>query len=93
MMTSPKTNSSDKRIIIDLSYPKGKRMNAGIVKGFYLGKHLNFTLPTIATLSDRLVLMGKDSYMWTAHLARAYRQLRVCPLNVPLLGMQFKEQF
>ena len=37
--------------------------------------------------------MGKGSYIWTADLARAYRQLRVCPLSVPLLGIQFKEQF
>ena len=84
MMTIPKKNSSDKRIIIDLSYPKGKSMNAGVN---------SLTLPTIATLSDKLVLTGKGSYIWTADLARAYHQLRVCPLSVPLLGIKFKEQF
>ena len=87
MMTRPKINSLEKRIIIYLSYPKGASVNAGILKGFYLGQIFNFTLPTINTLADRLLVAGAGSWLWTADLSRAYSQLQVCPLSSPLLGI------
>ena len=31
--------------------------------------------------------LGLGTYLWVANLARAYRQLRTCPLSVPLLGI------
>ena len=37
--------------------------------------------------------LGKGCYIWTTDLARAYRQLRVCPLAYPLLGMLVEDQF
>ena len=37
MMTRPKRNSDNRRVIVNLSYPKYKGVNAGIVKGTYLG--------------------------------------------------------
>ena len=40
IMTRPKKNSLDKRIIIDLSFPRGRSVSVSIVKGFYLGKNL-----------------------------------------------------
>ena len=52
MMTRPKKNSTKKRIIIDLSFPHGKSVNTGIVKGYYLGLPFNFSLPSVATLTD-----------------------------------------
>ena len=41
---SPKKNTSEKRII-DLSFPPGKSVNAGITRGYYLGFKFNSTLP------------------------------------------------
>ena len=73
MMTRPKKNTSEKRIIIDLSFPKGVSVNAGIRKGFYLGNVFNFTLPTISTLADRLLVAGAGSWLWATDLSRAYR--------------------
>ena len=61
MMTRPKKNTSEKRKIIDLSYCKGHSINTGIKKGYYLGKVFNFSLPTIATLADRLLIAGAGS--------------------------------
>ena len=83
MMTRPKKDSVKKRIIIDLSFPLGRSVNAGIVKGFYLGLPFNFSLPSVATLTDRLVTIGPNAWFWGGDLERAYRQLRVCPLSVP----------
>ena len=92
IMTRPKKNSSEKRIIIDLSFPPGRSVNAGIKKGYYLGSHFSFSLPSITTLTDRLVKLGSEAWLWAADLARAYRQLRVCPLSTPLLGISVNSQ-
>ena len=85
-MTRPKKNSTKNRIIVDLSFPLGKSVNSGIKKGFYLGKSFNFSLPSVSMLTDQLIQLGPQAWIWGADLARAYRQLRVCPLSAPLLG-------
>ena len=93
MMTRPKKNSSEKRIIVDLSFPPGKSVNAGITKGYYLGSKFNFTLPSVSTLTDRLTQLGTGAWFWGADLAQAYRQLRVCPLSIPLLGVLLNNKY
>ena len=70
-MMRPKKNTSEKCIIIDLSYPKGHIVNTGIKKGYYLGKVFNFLLPTIATLADGLLIAGAGSWFWTSDLSPA----------------------
>ena len=90
-MTRPKKNSSQKRIIIDLGYPKGISVNARIVKGFYQGQQFNFSLPSVVMLADRLLIAGAGSWLWTADLSRAYRRQRVCPLSAPLLGIGLED--
>ena len=69
---------------MDLSFPLGKGVNAGITKGFYQGRPFSFTLRSVTTLTDRLISLGLGSYLWSADLSRAYHQLRVCPLSLPL---------
>ena len=93
IMTRPKKSSVNRRIVIDLSYPTSRSVNSGITKGWYQGSPFSFSLPTIADLVKQVVKAGKGAYIWSADLARAYRQLRVCPLSVPLLGLKYKDNF
>ena len=92
-MTRPKKDSSAKRVIMDLSFPPGHSVNAGIHRGYYQSEQFNFTLPLVALLTDRLTQLGPNAWLWSADLARAYRQLRVCPLSVPLLGIPLDNQY
>ena len=89
IMTRKKKNSSDRRIIVNLSYPKGRSVNSGIKKGFYLGEKMSFTLPTINDVIINLQNSPCKKYMWSIDLAHAYRQLRTDPLSLPLLGITF----
>ena len=86
-MTRPKKNSTAKRIITDLSFPLGKSVNAGITKGYYLGIPFNLSLPSVSTLTNRIIKIGPGAWLSGGDLARAYMQLRVCPLSTPLLGI------
>ena len=78
---------------MDLSFPLGNSVNSGIRKGYYQGIPFSFTLPTVTTLMDRLVKTGSCSYLWSADLSRAYRQLWVCPRSLPLLGLSVNDKF
>lgn len=93
IMTRPKKDTTAKRIVVDLSFPPGKGVNAGIQRFHYQGSPISLSLPTITNLSELLVSHGSGSYMWTIDLARAYRQLRTCPLSTPLLGIQNNNKF
>ena len=66
---------------------KNSRKNGGIVRGFYLGHSFNFSLPSVTTLTDKLIELGPDAWPWSADLARSHHQLRVCPLSTLLLGI------
>ena len=93
IMTRDKKDSLVKRIVVDLSFPKGRGVNAGIQKGWYQGEQVSFSLPSITDLAKLVVEEGQGCYMWSIDLARAYRQIRTCPLSTPLLGIQHKGKF
>lgn len=88
IMTRPKRESDNRRIIVDLSYPQGYAVNDGIDTHNHLGKDITYSLPTIADLVTRLQSQGQAAFLWKADLTRAYRQLRADPLDAPLLGIK-----
>ena len=93
MMTRPKKNSVNRRVIVDLSWPRGCSVNAGIKRGFYQGRPSKYTLPNVMDAADEVTRIGDGAYLWCADLARAYRQLRCCPLSTPLLGIALDGKF
>lgn len=93
MMTRPKKDSSLRRVIVDLSFPKGVDVNSAIDTKSYLGRDISFKLPSISDLVAKLQLDGDGAYIWKADLSRAYRQLRIDPIDTPLTGIKFKGKF
>ena len=93
LMTRPKRNSQARRVIVDLSFPGAQSVNAGIRRAQYQGKPYTYTLPGIMDLADEVARLGRGCYVWCADLARAYRQLRTCPLSTPLLGIMFGSKY
>lgn len=88
ILTRPKKESENRRIIIDLSFPLGQAVNNGIDITSIFGHDSTYVLPTITDLTSKVIQLGKGSWIWKADLSRAYRQLRVDPLDCPLLGLQ-----
>ena len=93
LMTRPKSDSNDRRIIVDLSYPDGG-VNAYIPKHEINGITAAHSLPTVREAVDLVREMG----ILTAHLAsvdisRAYRNFRTCPGDWPLLIIQHEGQY
>ena len=91
LLTQPKRDSLDRRVILDLSYPEGGRtVNAGITKNCLDGLPHSYTLPTVEDLATYVRLMGQSSYLWKSDLSRAYKQVRADPGDIPLLGFTFQ---
>ncbi len=93
LMSREKANSTKRRIILDLSFPKGTSVNDGIPKESYLGQYFRLKLPSVLTLRDRLRDLGPGAFIWTKDAKRGYRQLRSDPLDYPLLGIHWKNLF
>lgn len=93
LMTRPKKDTEERRIIVDLSYPEGASINDGITKNQLEGQVMEYNLPTLSTLTQAIKNLGPKVYMWKADLRRAYRQMRCCPLSYPFLGIQLDNVF
>lgn len=87
IMSRPKKQSDKRRIIIDLTYPEGSGVNSGIDIHSIFGRDISYKLPSIWDLVAYLQTIPQGAWIWVADLQRAYRQLRVDPIDTPLLGL------
>ena len=90
IMTRPKKNSEKRRIVVDLSWPRSMSVNDGIPINEYLGKPINLTLPTIDYMSSRVRELGRGCYLYKLDLSRGYRQLRLDPLDWPIMSIRHR---
>ena len=88
LMTRNKKDSKFRRVIIDLSWPKGLSVNDGISRTDYIDGPLTITLPTPDDMERAVFGAGRGSYLYKTDLARGYRQLRVDPLDWPYLSFR-----
>ena len=93
MMTREKTDSLDRRIIVDLSYPDGG-INEYIIPHVFNGKPATHNLPTIeAAVNTISRTCPGQTTLAVIDLSRAYRQFPVCPLDWPLLGIKVDKSY
>lgn len=88
--TVPKKGSSERRVILDLSFPEGKSINEGIPRESYLGDPFRLSFPSIDNLVELVKEKGPGCQLFKRDLKRAYRQIPVCPGDVHLLGYRFQ---
>lgn len=86
LMTRPKRDSDKRRVIVDMSFPDGEAVNDGINITSIYGRDTTYTLPSVQDLAALIQKAPTTPWLWKADLARAYRQLRVDPIDTPLLG-------
>ena len=84
LMTRPKRDSQDRRVILDLSYPEGASVNAQIPCQSLLNATFKLRLPTPKQLADRIMTLRPGCHLFKIDLSRAYRQLR----SMDELGLQ-----
>ena len=89
MSTRLKKGETDsRRIIMDLSWPRnGKAVNDGIPKDKYLEQSVNLIYPTVDHLCKAAYKIGRTCKGYRKDMLRAFKQIPMCPMSWPLLGI------
>lgn len=69
MMSRPKRDSSDRRVIADLSYPEEASVNAYILRNAVWGETRVHSLPTVSEFVEKVKELGSNCYMATIDIA------------------------
>ena len=60
---------------------------------YYLENRYDMRLPTIDLMEKCILDLGKGCYVYKTDLSRGYRQLRIDPVDWPLLGFAYNGKF
>ena len=93
LMTREKQNSDNRRTIVDLSWPLGQSVNAGVKKNSYLGTYFDLKYPSIDHIVKKLKLLGTGALLYKVDISRAFRRLRIDPGDIDLLGIYHNQLF
>ena len=86
VMSVPKEGSK-RRVIVDFSFPPGKAINDGIPRTTYLEFEVEFTLPTVLSMVNRLNDLGMGCLLFKRDLKGAFRQFNTDPGDYMLTGL------
>ena len=94
VLTSPPLRHGKSRthtidVIIDLSWPKGELVNAGVDKN----AEFSLTFPTVDTITNQLVAIGKGAHIYKVNISRAFRRLKIDPLDYDLLALKWNDVY
>ena len=92
-MTRAKPNSDRRRVIIDLSWPLGASVNAGIDKDSYLDSNFCLTFPTVDDITNELRKLGRGALLYKIDVSRAFCDVKVDPGDYDLLGLEWQGQY
>ena len=87
-MTREKPDSEVKRTIVDLSWPESYSVNDGVLRDEYLGSKFLLHYPSVDDIVNKLNELGPGSLMFKVDISRAFRQLKVDPGDIDLLGLK-----
>ena len=92
-MTRPKPSSDHRRVIIDLSFPKGQSVNQGVSSEQYLNTAFILSLPTIDNITQKICKYGKGSLIYKIDISRAFRHVKIDPDSYFLLGLKLDKYY
>ena len=88
----PKKDSDERRLILDLSFPKGSSINDGIDKDCYLGEFDKLTLPSLDQFVEQVMKLGRGCKMFKVDLSRGYKQIYIDPVDIGKMGFTFNNK-
>ena len=92
LLSRPK-DGSDRRIILNLSYPQGKSVNDHVDRDLIDGSKFALKLPTIDNIVAAIEEVGEGALMAKIDVARAFRNLRVDPSDALKFGIKWDNKY
>ena len=88
-MTHEKSNSVNRRVIIDLSWPIGDSVNAGVTPDIYLGTDFILSYLSVDNIVSEALKLGKGCKIFKVDISRAFRHVPMDPGDLDLLGLRW----
>jgi hypothetical protein len=85
-----KKDTTERRIILDLTYPGVDSVNMGIPKDEYRGEKIVLKYPTVDDFGMLIRKKGVGCVLFKRDLKKAYRQIPVDPRDIPKLAYRWK---
>ena len=92
-MSREKSDSENRRVIVDLSWPKGHSINDAVESDNYMGVDFLLTLPTIDNILNAVKKFGKSCYIAKIDVSRAFRHVPLDPKDINHVGLFWKDYF
>lgn len=89
----PKRDSSERRIIVDLSCSHGSSVNDSISTDSFLADPFNLSYPTVDQIAAAVVWHGRCCSLYKRDLRQAYCQFPVDPYGCDLFGYTWNNQY
>lgn len=93
MMSREKPNKTDRRIIVDLSFPHGNGPNQFIEKNSVFGCGVSHTLPSVNDAVNIITTLEFNVLLCSVDIARAYRNFALDPLDWPLTCVSIDQKY
>ena len=90
---SREKQESDRRVIVDLSWPKSGSVNNAVKDNFYVGLEYMLTLPTIDHVVRAVTKFGRGSYISKIDISRAFKHIPIDPGDIHHLGLHWNQYF
>ena len=92
-MTRDKSDSVNRRVIIDLSWPAEASINYFTIPNMYLNTAYKLQYPTVDDITKALLEVENNPKMYKIDLSRAFRQLPIDPYDYNLLCLKWKREY
>ena len=83
----------ERRVILDLSYPRSNSVNDMISNESYVGVKTNLHYPVKDDLVRLIKIKGRGCHLFKKDLKRAYRQIPIDPCDIDKLGYERDGRF
>ena len=89
LLTRPK-DTNDRRVILNLSYPRGQSLNDAVDKCNFDARPFTLKFPSVDNIVER-ILQVSDPLIFKIDVARAFRNLRVDPVDALKFGLSWRD--
>ena len=93
MMTREKQSSTDRRVIVDLSWPVNASVNSNVEPDTYMGTQFALKYPTIDDIVNRILDLNGECLLYKVDLRRAFRQLETDLADAKFIGLYWQDQY
>ena len=93
LMVRDKPDSDSESTIMDLSWPKGNPVNNGVLEDTYLDTEYLLKYPSVDRITTTLKQLGPAAMIYKVDISRAFRQIKIDPADIDLLGFKLKNKY